>query len=291
MTQAPKRPPALLVERLALGELDAETAARVRAELEAAGEDPDEVLAALRESNAEILADYPADRMHRDLRRRLDALDEPEPARVNWGWVLAPGGLAVVAAVLLAVWMGKEGEQVAVHQGDATTQSGYLVEGGPGERVRVKGGVGAHLVVDRKTAEGHERLVQGDAVVAGELVQLSYVPAGAEQGVIVSIDGAGVATLHFPSNVDAEPTLAEGSEVPLDHAYELDEAPSFERFFIVTREGEAPSVAEVLKAAEALAGSPEARTAELGLAGEGWQQEDLLLEKGQGALGPAGGPQ
>ncbi|EDM73528.1 hypothetical protein PPSIR1_10505, partial [Plesiocystis pacifica SIR-1] len=95
MSSSSKRPPALLVERLALGELDAETAARVRAELEAAGEDPDQVLAALRESDAEILADYPSERVSRDVRRRLDALDEPEPAkstgagcsrRAAWPW-------------------------------------------------------------------------------------------------------------------------------------------------------------------------------------------------------------
>ena len=59
------------------------------------------------------------------------------------------------------------------------------------------------------------------------------MPAIASKRDLVSIDGRGVATLHFPDDVD--PTaLAHGGAMALDHSYELDDAPGFERFLRVT---------------------------------------------------------
>ncbi|HLT39755.1 MAG TPA: hypothetical protein VK034_25910, partial [Enhygromyxa sp.] len=110
--------------------------------------------------------------------------------------------------------------------------------------------------------------------------QVSYVPAGRREGVIVSIDGAQAVTLHHPSDAAAEPSLIDGQEIPLAHAYELDDAPGFERFVLVTRDGGPIAVAEVIAAAEQLAADPEqARTAPLSLTGEGWMQHSILLPK------------
>ena len=53
--------PDWLLERLALGELDAETAADVRRRLAAEGRSPDDIAAAVAASNREILAELPAD--------------------------------------------------------------------------------------------------------------------------------------------------------------------------------------------------------------------------------------
>jgi hypothetical protein len=72
--------------------------------------------------------------------------------------------------------------------------------------------------------------------------------------------------------------LRVGGEVRLPSAYELDNAPSFERFFLV-RADESFEVAPVLKAARALsARAPVARRAPLPLPA-GFNQVSLALEK------------
>jgi hypothetical protein len=266
----PKREvPALLVEQLALGELDESRAARVRGEIGS-----DDALARVDDSNREILADYPAERVAAEIRRKLAttpaAPAKSAPSRAWMPWLLAPTMVAAAALVWIAV--RDEPPTLATHV--------EIIDDGDPERTRIKGGVEPHLVIDRRTAAGHERLVTDQVVRSGDLLQVSYVPAGRQQGVIVSIDGAGAVTLHHPEAPGASPVLAEGSEIPLAHSYELDDAPGFERFVFVTRDGQPPIVDEVMRAAERLAEDPtQARNAPLPLPGAGWQQHSLMLRK------------
>jgi hypothetical protein len=65
--------------------------------------------------------------------------------------------------------------------------------------------------------------------------------------------------------------------VALPHAYELDDAPGFERFFLVTC-ARAFSVQPVLDAAHAVARGATARTAPLALPSE-LEQSSVTLEK------------
>lgn len=262
---AKREVPVLLVEQLALGELDEASAGRVRAELGS-----DDALPRLESSNREILADHPPDRVAAEIRRKLERSNKPAPSRAWIPWLLAP---TMVAAAAL-VWVAVRDEPPAL-----ATHVEILDDGDP-EQTRIKGGVEPHLVIDRRTAAGHERLMTDQVVRSGDLLQVSYVPAGRRHGVIVSIDGAGAVTLHHPEAPGASPALAEGSEVPLAHSYELDDAPGFERFVFVTRDGQPPTVDEVMHAAERLGEDPlEARSTPLQLPGPGWQQHSLLLRK------------
>lgn len=271
-------PPDLLVEQLALGELDDARATALRAELEreTAGEAGRDRLAEIQASNREILADYPPERVAAEIRRRIErGSKRASPSgRSRWiAWVLAP--VLVAAAVLVGVVIDQSDDPVVATFDPKPTGEGE------GDEIRIKGGVEPHLVIDRRTQTGHERLGAGEGVRAGDLLQVSYVPAGRREGVIVSIDGAGVVTLHHPSAADDDPRLLDGNEVPLANSYELDDAPGFERFLFVTRDaGPTISVAEVMAAAEQLASNPaQARIAPLGLAGEGWSQHSILLHK------------
>lgn len=259
--------PALLVEQLALGELDAASAARVRAEIGS-----DDALARVDVSNREILADYPPERVAAEIRRKLEvsANTKPAPSRAWIPWLLAPTMAAAAALVWIVV--REEPPTLATHV--------EIIDDGDTEETRIKGGVEPHLVIDRRTAAGHERLMTDQVVRSGDLLQVSYVPAGRRQGVIVSIDGAGAVTLHHPEAPGASPVLGEGSEVPLAHSYELDDAPGFERFVFVTRDGQPPIVDEVMRAAQQLAEDPTLATnAPLPLPGAGWQQHSLMLRK------------
>lgn len=265
--------PALLVEQLALGELDEAEARRVR---EALGDDGDRALARIEASNREILADYPPKKLAADIRRRLEREQEAGGrSRRGWmPWVLAP---TLVAAAAVAWVMVRTPEDTTLAVDDTHAE---LVDDGQPELTRIKGAVDPHLVIDRRTSAGHERLGAGEMVGEGDLLQLSYVPAGRREGVIVSIDGAGAVTLHHPAEPEGSPALDEGAEIPLGHSYELDDAPSFERFLFVTRDGQPPAVDEVLRAAEQLARDPKrAREGTLELPGEGWEQHALILNK------------
>jgi hypothetical protein len=270
MTEPTRKVPELLVEQLALGELDASKAEAVRHAL--AGDD---ALARIEASNREILADYPPDKLAAAIRRRAEQAGPAKPSRSVMPWLLAPTMLA--AALLVWVIVDESDDETIAVVTTTTTATG---DDGGGDTIRIKGGAEPHLVIDRRTPAGHERIGAGELVSQGDLLQVSYVPAGAKLGVIISLDGAGAVTLHHPNAEADPPTLAEGSEVPLAHSYELDDAPGFERFVFVTRDGTAPDVAEVMRAAKLLAGDPDrARTAPLQLPGEGWSQSSLLLRK------------
>jgi len=95
------------------------------------------------------------------------------------------------------------------------------------------------------------------------------------------VDGRGTVTWHLPAGYAGGPLSAPALEgqgdVVLPSAYELDDAPGFERFFLVS--SAAPfDLAPVAQAARALAGRPSAERGELSLPA-GLGQSSLLVKK------------
>lgn len=95
-------------------------------------------------------------------------------------------------------------------------------------------GLGARLVVYRARDQGPERLLDGTPGQQGDVLQLAYRVGEPCYGAIVSVDGRGLVTRHLPPEGDHAVKLVPDEIVPLDHAFELDDAPSFERFLLVT---------------------------------------------------------
>ena len=122
-----------------------------------------------------------------------------------------------------------------------------------------------------------EQLGASDARArANDLLQLSYRVARADFGLIFSIDGRGTVTRHFPDGDEAA-QLEAGALIPLPRSYELDDAPRFERFFLVT--GAKPfDSAAVVEAARSLAASGSAEQGALSLPA-GLAQKALTLRK------------
>jgi hypothetical protein len=155
------------------------------------------------------------------------------------------------------------------------------------EETRSKG-LEPSLIVYRRAAQGVERLRDGARAKAGDELQLGYAAAGREFGAILSIDGRGQVTLHFPERAGAtsgeamrleHPSVESVGPVHLGHAYALDDPPGFERFFFVT--SKAPfDLQPVLSAAEALAKDPAADHAPLRLAGPLGETSFLLRKVG-----------
>jgi hypothetical protein len=235
------RAPDWKIERLALGELSED-------EARALGESSAPAVEALRRDDAAILFAHPPGAVAAEVARRAGH----SGPRLGLLWALFPAA-AALALVLVLV------------------PRGPVPDGG--ETITEKGS-GPTLRVYRRAAGAVERLAGGSRVHAGDQLRLATVGAGT--GVLVSIDGRGGVTLHLPPSGDAPAHLA-GGEAPLPDAYELDDAPGFERFVLVTGEAARPDA--VLAAARRLASDPaRARKDPLPLPGS-LHQFSLLLVK------------
>lgn len=149
---------------------------------------------------------------------------------------------------------------------------------GDDDPVRIKG-LAPRLLLHRQRDGQIEELHDGDVARAGDLVQVSYMAAGNRNGVVVSLDGRGLVTLHHPARTDARASLVERGQHALDHAYELDDAQSFERFVFITSGDEPLSAATVIAAARALAQTGSAaRHSSLALP-ERWHQTSIVVDK------------
>jgi anti-sigma factor RsiW len=253
------RTPDWLLERVALGELPADELARARARL---AQEPEGKarLAALEADNARVLALRPPSAVAREIQVQLAREELTRPARsARPLWT----GLAMVGALVVFVLiMGRAGDEP------------FRPRDTPERR---QAGAAPRLELVREDTEPPEPLANGDRAAAGDVVRLSYGAAGARYGALLSVDDRGVVTLHAPE-AGAEALALEPLGLhALPRVYVLNDAPSFERFFLVTS-GDPFPVNEVRAAALVLATSENARTAPLPLP-EAFGQVSLTLDK------------
>jgi hypothetical protein len=248
----------LMLEQYNLGELRPAKERIVREELAR-----DEVLrgrlAAIRTSDVEIRGSYPAEQVVPLIRERMLRQGDGREQRA---WRLPTLAWAVPVAAMIVVLLSLP---VILKPSDAT---------------RLKG-VAPHLLVFRKTPSGAEELRPGAVVRRGDVLQLSYAAGEAKYGVIFSMDGRGTITWHVPTGYAggsrSAPPLDPKGPVVLPSAYELDDAPGFERFFLVY--AAAPfDVSEVERVVRALAPRT---TGDLGVLAlpRGLGQFSLLVKK------------
>jgi hypothetical protein len=261
MTTRKDTTPDWLVERLALGELDDAAAAHVRARVAAEGRDADAELARLAASSREILDAHPPARVAAAVRARA-ADGRPRARR----WLV--GAPVVLAGALALVLVARPAPHAKV---DATAEAP--------EQIRIKGDANARVVVYRRAGATSERLRDGTRAANGDLLQLAYLAGDASFGALLSIDGRGHVTAHWPEpGADVAAPLSGKGEVRLPSAYELDDAPAFERFILVT--ADAPfAMTDVMNAARALAGRPGAARARALALPASLHQASLTLEK------------
>jgi hypothetical protein len=231
--------PDYLLERFAAGDLPPQEATALAARVSA------EELARLRTSDAQLLAALPPRQVALEVERRLR---NAKRSRRAW----APALVAAATFALVGV---------------------VALRGSPESSERSKGG--AELLAFAQTPSGPVLLRPGAAVRPGTLLQLHF-RAEAPFAVIASFDGRGEVTLHSPQTADAS-TALDGLSLTLPQAYQLDDAPRFERFVLVT--GDRPlEVNQVLRAAALVAHGPDAEHAPLPLP-PALHQTDLLLRK------------
>jgi len=114
----------------------------------------------------------------------------------------------------------------------------------------------------------------------GNTVQLAYLtpPGDVYYGVIFSIDGRSVVTLHYPYRRQQSAILTAGKRTFLDEAYTLDDAPDFEIFFMVVSQNPLDTES-VLKTAEELAKEPGTALAKSAAVFMGYDVETITIQK------------
>ena len=255
----------LKLEQLALGELSEADAAslrlRIQGDADAAGR-----LAEIKVSNVALLEAYPPVGVRAEVERRVHVIDLRETkSRV---------GLASMPFTLQRLIQSLRWVAVAACVVGAMTFLVPEVQEEPD--FRLKGGA-AELVVHRVVGEVADRLEQGAGVKAGDRLQVSILGGAGEHVVVVSIDGRGEVTLHHPlGGVSArvsEPAYS------LPSSYQLDDAPSYERFFMVTSK-ETLSPEDVVQAAKDLVKRGGAERGDLEELPVGTTSKALTLVKG-----------
>jgi len=190
------------IERYLLGELPASEMAALKT-LESENAEFRSQIEQLKKSNEELLAKYPA------------LMDVPVRAPISRVYYSMAAALIITITVMIAVF--STDSPVVINE-DGTRAKGLKTD----------------LEVWRKTAESTEKLANNSEVKAGDLLQVRYIAEKKCYGVILSMDGNGVLTIHLSGNNGKAAELEAGRIVSLESAYELDDAPKFETFYFIT---------------------------------------------------------
>ncbi len=186
----------------------------------------------LKKSDEEILNTYSVQAMKAAVAGKLEANKNEEETANIFRFPAARFITYAAAAVLLAAIVIPAGlKNSKLSAGKTPTE-------------RIKGNVSSTItspLLKLYRQKGHEiqALNDGDFARSGDVIQITYNAGQEEYGVIFSVDGNGSITRHFPENSWKAAALEQrNDETPLDFSYELDNAPDFECFIMVTSKKE-----------------------------------------------------
>ena len=259
------------LERYSLGELPEEEEEEIR--LWSAS--TPEIQAALEEiqsSNREILALYPP----QTVKARLSTWQDDKPQKLFPKKRIFAMSAIVTAFLLLWLVLPLFKQKTPIIYPDLE-QDITTIKGIPTVDLSK-----TQLLVYRKIQDQVEMLADGEHARVGDLLQLAYVSGEDPYGMILSIDGRGVITLHLPESEQKSTKLEGKKQFFLPNAIELDDAPYFERFFFLTSKSPI-DVEGVLKEAQNLAKNPEQvqlKDLDLPLS---FNQYSVLILKGEGS--------
>jgi anti-sigma-K factor RskA len=269
-----------VLERYILGELPGKRARKIKKWLKTDAQ-LKEKIEEIKKSNREILTQYPPDFvvpkiMSRHNSKTRDEIAEiTRPKSVLFKRILyASPAFAAALLIILILFPWRQGDIISPT--DHTQQDDILVKGI--EEIDMSK---PQLLVHRKRNDRIELLKNGARGKAGDLLQLGYIAAKESHGVILSIDGTGNVTLHFPAKETNPTSLEQDKKILLPNAIELDNAPGFERFFFITSRVEI-NTAEILNKAGTLASNPaRAKKENMELPENVNQYSVIIIKRGQ----------
>jgi hypothetical protein len=268
MTELDRPIPDIILERYRLNELPAVDAARVAERLRQDAELRTR-LDVLDQSDEEIRRAHLLDDLARTVHSRAAAAaaGSARATKSSLPHWLTPA--MVVLGVMLLI-----GVVLRPAVGPSGTPPSANLDGESGDRIK---GLRPALVLYRRTADGSETLADGSIARSGDVVRVGYRAGGKAFGVIVSVDGRGGVTVHLPKSGDRAVPLKTDSTVLLDAAYELDDAPRWERFYFIT--GDTPfAVQPIVDTVRAVAATTSATPPALVLP-HGLDQATFSLQK------------
>ncbi|MFC2157136.1 hypothetical protein ACFLT9_04805 [Acidobacteriota bacterium] len=269
------------LERYALGELPAEEAEKIK---HLASLDPSvqSSLERIESSNRDIQSAYSPAQFHQELSKRLaeskgktihDFSNVTHTFPHTKRFFVISTAFASVLVLLILIWPGKE--NVLNLPIDNTQQDFSLVKGLQNIDLTK-----TQLLIFRKMSEEKvEILTDGSSAKAGDLLQLAYVAVQESFGMILSIDGRGSVTLHFPERIDDPTQLERSRKYLLPNAIELDDAPDFERFFFLTSTSPI-AVEKILNSVEYDTKDPAGLDVKKLKLPDGVKQHSVLIRKG-----------
>ncbi len=183
----------------------------------------------LREDNAAILRKMPFER----LAEKMDARDsgaERKDNVVRFGFVKFAAAAALVLAVV-SVALFSQREIGPATDGGARAMDVALADV-PDDGTRIKG-LDARMEVWKKTGDSAVQMSNLGEAREGDEIQLRYAVPEKCYGMLFSMDGNGTVTVHMADGSQAI-ALEPGKMTTLPFAYKLDNAPKFEKFFLLT---------------------------------------------------------
>ena len=180
----------------------------------------------LREDNAAILRKMPFER----LAEKMDARDCGAERRnnvVHFSFVKFVAAAALVLAVV-SVALFSQREVVP----DAGAQAMDVAMAAQDDGTRIKG-MDARMEIWKKTGDSAVQMLNLDEAREGDEIQLRYSVPEKCFGLLFSMDGNGTVTMHMADGSQAV-ALEPGKMTTLPFAYKLDNAPKFEKFFLLT---------------------------------------------------------
>ena len=134
--------------------------------------------------------------------------------------------------------------------------NGHIPAVNDNDVIRIKG-MEPGISIHRKTGSSIEELKDMTKASQGDLLQIGYISTGEyTHGVILSIDGRGSVTLHYPESESGETIIKVNRKVMLKRAYELDDSPDYEKFILIISQ-KPVDVKSVIEKAKILAQSRE----------------------------------
>ena len=199
-------------------------------------EKTDELLAQrvklMREDNAAILRKMPFESLAEKLDARgidpnRDMEDSGRKNRTNFVFVKFAAAAALVLAVV-SVALFSQREVVP----DAGAQAMDVAMAAQDDGTRIKG-MDARMEIWKKTGDSAVQMLNLDEAREGDEIQLRYSVPEKCFGLLFSMDGNGTVTMHMADGSQAV-ALEPGKMTTLPFAYKLDNAPKFEKFFLLT---------------------------------------------------------
>lgn len=178
----------------------------------------------LKESNKELLRKFNA----REVANKMHANARNFTMLKKNKWAFP---ISAVAALLISTGLFFTEYQII----DSNSNTNIIAINEDGIRAK---GLKNELEIWRKTTDSNEKLLDNSKAKEGDLLQIRYIVEKKCYGTILSMDGNGVLTVHFSGKNGKAAELDAGKIVSLANAYELDNAPEFEKFYFITSNNE-----------------------------------------------------